>query len=74
MISFNYIQAKEVLNAFVCVESGFRFNVYLNVNGSDVDIEVYSYQEESTILAFTISKRCFQRLQHYGFVFNDITI
>ena len=72
MISFNYNQAKEVLNAFHCVESGFRFNAYFN--STDVDIEVYSYQESSTILVFTISERSFLRLQSYGFTFNDITI
>lgn len=74
MISFNYSQAKEVLNAFAYVESGFLFNVYMNVDGTDVDIEVYSYQEESTILTFTVSRRCFQQLKGYGFVFNYISI
>ena len=74
MISFNYIQAKEVLNACSCVESGFRFNVYLNINDTDVDVEVYSHQESSTILTFTISRHCFQRLKSYGFTFNNITI
>lgn len=69
MISFNYIQAKEVLDAFSYVESGFSFNARLNINGTDVDIEVYSYQESSTILFFTISKRSFLRLKHYGFTF-----
>lgn len=74
MISFNYNQAKEVLNAFCYVESGFSFNVYLNVNGTDVDIEVYSHQEVSTILCFTISRCCFRRLKGYGFTFNYISI
>lgn len=69
MISFNYNQAKEVLNAFSCVESGFCFNARLNINGTDFDIEVYSYQESSTILVFTISKHSFIRLKHYGFTF-----
>lgn len=74
MISFNYSQAKEVLSAFNSVESGFKFNVYLNINGNDVDIEVYSYQEVSTILVFTISKRSFHQLKGYGFTFDDITM
>ena len=69
MISFNYNQAKEVLDAFSYVELGFSFNARSNINGADVDVEVYSYQESSTILVFTISERSFIRLKHYGFTF-----
>lgn len=75
MLRFNYSQAKEVLSAFACVESGFSFNVYhlSEFYGDDIDVEVYSHQEESTILVFTISKFCFGRLKSYGFTFNYIS-
>lgn len=74
MIRFNYLQAKEVLDAFSYVESGFTFNAYLNVNGTDVDVEVYSYQEKSSILTFTVSRLCFKRLQCYGFTFDYVKV